>query len=62
MHERSQGESDFGGGSLKQLGPWLGTQYLGGTLGVLSCTEPPGVPLGGTRGRAEASCCQWGDT
>ena len=34
---------DFGGGSLEQLRPWLDAQWLGLTLGVPSCPEPPGA-------------------
>ena len=36
--------SDFGGSSLEQLRPWVGSRWLGPTLGVPSCTEPPGAP------------------
>ena len=42
---RSSG--DIGGGSLETLRPWLGAQWLGPTLGVPSCAEPPGAPRGG---------------
>ena len=42
-------KSAVGGGSLEHPRRWLGTQglgaqWLGLTLGVLSCPEPPGVP------------------
>eukprot|EP00964_Phaeocystis_antarctica_P006186 scaffold3367_cov52-Phaeocystis_antarctica.AAC.2 len=39
---------DFGGGSLEHPRQWLGAQWRGLTLGVPSCPEPPGAPLGGT--------------
>ena len=39
---------DFGGGSLEHPRQWLGAQWRGLFLGVPSCPEPPGAPLGGT--------------
>ena len=35
---------DFGGGSLAPPRRWPGAQWLGLTLGVPSCPEPPGAP------------------
>ena len=34
----------FGGGSLEQLRPWLGSQWPWATPGVPGCTGPPGAP------------------
>ena len=34
----------FGGGWLEHPRQWLGTQWAGLFLGVLSCPEPPGAP------------------
>ena len=33
-----------GGGWLEPPRQWLGTQWVGLFLGVLSCPEPPGAP------------------
>ena len=49
---------DFGGGSLEHPRQWLGAQWIGLTLEVPSCPEPPGAPLGGTG--AELGHCQGG--
>eukprot|EP00964_Phaeocystis_antarctica_P090856 scaffold58190_cov64-Phaeocystis_antarctica.AAC.2 len=49
---------DFGGGSLEHPRQWLGAQWPDLTLGVPSCPEPPGAPLGGTG--AELGHCQGG--
>merc|ERR1740124_1000094 len=46
--------SDFGGSSLEPPRRWLGAQWLGFALGVLSRPEPPGAPCGGTGGHAGA--------
>ena len=50
--------SGFGGGLLGHLGQWLGAQWAGLFLGVLSRPEPPGAPGGGTG--AELGPCQVG--
>ena len=42
--------SDFGGGQLEHPRPRLAPQWPEPTLGVPSCTGPPGAPRGGAGG------------
>ena len=43
-NRRTTGRTSFGGGSLEPPRPRRGAPWLGLTLGVPSCPEPPGAP------------------